>query len=188
MRPGCCRPAPQRDPRADAGTGGLRPKSDAGWRVIPMAPWIHDASLARRDGAPENQWGLVWPTSKGRPTSQASDTQEWRALQGTVSVVEGEDGHLVDLADIVVAIRRDATTSRTRHDTPRRRCCSRLVSTSRSSSRSSVTPRRRPPAATSTPGSSRQPPHSSRSPAGCSWCAQPHTFRPPRTACECPEC
>lgn len=80
----------------------VRPKSEAGWRVIPMIPWIETALLAWREVAPASPWDLVWPTATGRPVSKASDTLEWRGLQGAASVVEHQDGNGVDLADVVV--------------------------------------------------------------------------------------
>ena len=63
----------------------VRPKSRAGWRVIPMVPWIRAALQAWRDVAPDSPHGLVWPTQTGRPANEAADRQEWAALQDTAS-------------------------------------------------------------------------------------------------------
>lgn len=61
-------------------------KTDAGYRIIPMVPWIRDALLAWREIAPPNPHDLVWPNAKGRPANTTYDDQEWDALQCTAEV------------------------------------------------------------------------------------------------------
>ena len=64
----------------------VRPKSRKGFRVIPLVPWARNALLDWRETAPENPWGLVWPTSAGRPVNKKDDTVAWRALQDASDV------------------------------------------------------------------------------------------------------
>jgi integrase len=64
----------------------VRPKSKAGYRVAPLLPPVQSALLAWREKAPHNPWGLVWPTTGGRPANDKHDRAEWHALQGTAGV------------------------------------------------------------------------------------------------------
>lgn len=64
----------------------VRPKSKAGYRVIPMVPWVRAALLAWRDVAPPSPHDLVWPTLTGGPAQEAHDRDEWYALQATASL------------------------------------------------------------------------------------------------------
>ncbi len=64
----------------------VRPKTRAGWRVLPMVPWMRDSLEAWRAIAPESPHGLVWPLVDGRPCSGKADDDEWYALQETVGV------------------------------------------------------------------------------------------------------
>lgn len=61
----------------------VRPKSDAGQRVIPLIPYVaHHLKLWRdRDDQPENDYGLVFPRPDGHPKSNKEDGADWRALQ-----------------------------------------------------------------------------------------------------------
>lgn len=61
-------------------------KTDAGYRIIPMVPWIRAALLAWREVAPANEHDLVWPGLSGRPANPAYDDEEWDALQCTAEV------------------------------------------------------------------------------------------------------
>jgi integrase len=70
-----------------AGTQCLvRPKSKAGYRVIPMVPWVRAALLGWRDIAPHSPHGLVWPNVAGGPASEPHDRDEWYGLQGAAGV------------------------------------------------------------------------------------------------------
>lgn len=70
-----------------AGTACLvRPKSKAGYRVIPMVPWVRAALLAWREIAPPSPHGLVWPTLTGGPANETHDRDEWHALQSSAEV------------------------------------------------------------------------------------------------------
>lgn len=64
----------------------VRPKSGAGYRVIPMVPWMRDTLTAWRDKAPENPHGLVWPNPDGTPRYYKADDAEWYALQAAAGV------------------------------------------------------------------------------------------------------
>lgn len=63
-----------------------RPKTRAGWRVLPMTPWFRGALEAWRDVAPASPHGLVWPLVDGRPCPSKVDDEEWYALQETAGV------------------------------------------------------------------------------------------------------
>lgn len=68
----------------------VRPKSAAGWRVIPLVPWAVNALRAWRDLEPPAAHGLVWPgrTVKGMtwPRNPAGDRDEWKAIQAAVGI------------------------------------------------------------------------------------------------------
>lgn len=64
----------------------VRPKSKAGYRVIPMVEWVRAALLAWRDVAPPSPHDLVWPTLTGAPANETHDRDEWYALQQTASL------------------------------------------------------------------------------------------------------
>lgn len=66
----------------------VRPKSKAGWRVIPLVPLMRTALEKWRNVAPPSPHGLVWPAANGDPARVKSDDEEWYALQTTV-----EQGH-----------------------------------------------------------------------------------------------
>ncbi|WRS30617.1 tyrosine-type recombinase/integrase [Actinomycetaceae bacterium MB13-C1-2] len=61
----------------------VRPKSDAGQRVMPLIPYVAKYLAAWRDSSerPENKGGLVFPRADGYPRSQREDREDWRALQ-----------------------------------------------------------------------------------------------------------
>ena len=96
----------------------VRPKSETGWRVIPLVPFMRDVLLAWRDVAPPSPHGLVWPNLNGDPTYYKTDDAEWYALQGAASVDE-VDGGRVRLADTPVGhpAGRYYTIHETRHTT-----------------------------------------------------------------------
>lgn len=68
----------------------VRPKSTAGWRVMPLVPWAVTALTDWRTVAPENPHGLVWPgrINKGGvwPRNPASDRAQWEAIQKAAGV------------------------------------------------------------------------------------------------------
>lgn len=68
----------------------VRPKSKAGWRVIPIVPVMTAALSAWRDRSteliPDNPHGLVWPNLDGSPTASKVDDVEWYAIQCAAGV------------------------------------------------------------------------------------------------------
>jgi len=68
----------------------VRPKSKAGWRVIPLVPWAEGALRTWREVAPLNPHGLVWPGRTNRsgtwPRNPASDRDEWERVQTAAGV------------------------------------------------------------------------------------------------------
>ncbi|WP_460850745.1 tyrosine-type recombinase/integrase [Nocardioides montaniterrae] len=68
----------------------VRPKSKAGYRVIPIIPVFHEALTIWRDVSaeliPDNPHGLVWPNLDGTPTNYKVDDEEWRGLQQAADV------------------------------------------------------------------------------------------------------
>lgn len=64
----------------------VRPKSKAGWRVIPLVPWMRSALETWQQIAPASPHGLVWPALDGGPTQPKVDDQEWYALQAAAEV------------------------------------------------------------------------------------------------------
>lgn len=64
----------------------VRPKSRAGWRVIPLVPWATQALKTWQKIAPASPHGLVWPNDKGRPANIKHDADEWEAIQGAAEV------------------------------------------------------------------------------------------------------
>ena len=63
-----------------------RPKSKSGQRVAPLLEPVRDGLLAWREIAPDNPWGLVWPSAKGRPANDKHDRAEWWGLQNVAEV------------------------------------------------------------------------------------------------------
>lgn len=68
----------------------VRPKSTAGWRVMPLVPWAVSALTDWQESAPDNPHGLVWPgrINKGGhwPRNKAADIDQWEAVQAAVGV------------------------------------------------------------------------------------------------------
>jgi integrase len=75
----------------------VRPKSRAGWRVIPLVPWAAEALATWRTLAPESPHGLVWPDADGGPRDIRDDTAEWREIQTAAKIAHPSgrpyDGH-----------------------------------------------------------------------------------------------
>lgn len=60
--------------------GGLfltRPKSRAGWRIIPLVEPLRSIIEAHRESSPPNKFGLVF-TDEGRPIDPDRDSKRWR--------------------------------------------------------------------------------------------------------------
>lgn len=68
----------------------VRPKTNAGERVVPLIPWMVKALTEWKESAPRSPHGLVWPRDDGRPQTAADDRQEWYDL--------------VDAADVTVTL------------------------------------------------------------------------------------
>lgn len=66
----------------------VRPKSKAGWRVIPMVPWMESAMRQRLETAPPAPHGLIWHTEVGDPTKL--DDAAWYELQARAGVTHPE--------------------------------------------------------------------------------------------------
>lgn len=65
----------------------VRPKSQEGWRVLPMVPWVREGLLAWREECEfPDPHGLVWRRPDGRPIAKADDTAVWHALQAAAKV------------------------------------------------------------------------------------------------------
>lgn len=62
----------------------VRPKSDAGWRVIPLLPWMTDALRAWFEIMPESPHGIVWHHPVGDPYK--IDDAAFYALQEATGV------------------------------------------------------------------------------------------------------
>lgn len=62
----------------------VRPKSDAGWRVIPLLPWMTAALTAWFEVMPESPHGIVWHHPVGDPPK--IDDAAWYALQDAADI------------------------------------------------------------------------------------------------------
>lgn len=62
------------------------PKSAAGEREHVLLPGELDALRRWREVAPENPWGLIWPSERGTPADEEDDLDEWHAIQGMAGV------------------------------------------------------------------------------------------------------
>jgi len=81
----------------------VRPKSKKGHRILPMIPPVEEAMRRWLAERPENPWGLVFPTFKGRPCNDKIDREEWWAIQGAAAVeANAEDEHRVKLGSVPV--------------------------------------------------------------------------------------
>jgi len=94
----------------------VRPKTKAGWRVVPLVPWMVQALAAWRDIAPENPWGLVWPSDDGRPQDEKRDRKQWLNVAATAGVLmpDGAPPTLYEArhtcATLLLALKVDETT------------------------------------------------------------------------------
>lgn len=82
----------------------IRPKTDAGVRVLPMTEAFERAVKSWLEVRPDNPWGLVWPTLGGRPANDKHDLAEWHAIQGTAAVVvdPADERRILELAPLAV--------------------------------------------------------------------------------------
>jgi integrase len=64
----------------------VRPKSEAGRRVIPLVPFAAEALATWRTLTPESPHGLVWPDMDGGPRDIRDDTAEWREIQAEAKI------------------------------------------------------------------------------------------------------
>jgi integrase len=69
----------------------VRPKSKAGFRVIPLVPWMATALAEWREQAPASPWGLVWPDAHGGPRKLVDDRQAWYDLQTAANVAPEDE-------------------------------------------------------------------------------------------------
>lgn len=64
-------------------TGGLywtRPKSQKGWRIIPLVDPLRSILHQHIETSPDNPHGLVFARADGQPYDPAQDTREWRTV------------------------------------------------------------------------------------------------------------
>lgn len=64
----------------------VRPKSKAGWRVIPLLPVMSDALAAWQSASPDSPHGLVWPATNGAPAHEVDDREEFYGLQEAAQI------------------------------------------------------------------------------------------------------
>lgn len=69
----------------------VRPKSKAGWRVIPLVPWMSAALANWMEIMPESPHGLLWHYPVGDPPKR--DDTAWYALQDRAGVSAPDGGH-----------------------------------------------------------------------------------------------
>lgn len=69
-------------------TGGLyltRPKSRAGWRIIPLVDPLRAVLQRHRDISDSNPWGLVF-TRNGKPRDPDRDSAEWKHVLASAGI------------------------------------------------------------------------------------------------------
>lgn len=82
--------------------GGLywtRPKSRAGWRIIPLVGDLRTYLMEHLEQEPENPWGLVF-TEDGRPRDPDRDTKAWNTF--VEGIFPGRNIRLHDLRHTAV--------------------------------------------------------------------------------------
>jgi integrase len=73
-------------------TGGLywtRPKSTAGWRIIPLVEPLSSILRQWRVSAPANPYGLVFTTEAGLPVDPDSASRAWPEVRAALGVDKG---------------------------------------------------------------------------------------------------
>lgn len=66
----------------------VRPKSKAGYRVIPLIAPMVGALRRWKLVAPHSRWGLVWPNQDGGIRTPREDRAEWKQLQAAAGVAK----------------------------------------------------------------------------------------------------
>lgn len=64
----------------------VRPKTDKGWRAIPMVDTVREALEVWLPQRPDNPHGLIWTRPDGRPIPKEDDAAEFAALQLAANV------------------------------------------------------------------------------------------------------
>jgi integrase len=64
----------------------VRPKTDKGWRTIPMVDTVREALEVWLPQRTDNPHGLIWTRPDGRPIPKKDDAAEFRTLQVTAGV------------------------------------------------------------------------------------------------------
>lgn len=72
-----------------------RPKTSAGWRVIPLVPQAAEALRLWRDSSPPNPHGLVFARTDGWPIDRSADEREFTALQKAAGIKHPTRDHYV---------------------------------------------------------------------------------------------
>jgi len=69
-----------------------RPKSEKGWRVVPIIPQLAEAIRRWLDATKDwpNPHGLIWRHEDGSPILPRDDAQDWRDLLHTAGVITAE--------------------------------------------------------------------------------------------------
>lgn len=94
----------------------VRPKSRAGWRVVPMLPLLGGPLDKWRPVAPESPYPLVWPAADGRWRDENDDRAEWHAMQAAAGVAHpsGRPYHVHEIrhttATLLLALKVDEAT------------------------------------------------------------------------------
>lgn len=77
-----------------------RPKTNAGYRELPLIEPAEIALRAWLERRPDNPWGLVFPAADGTPARAHHDREEWHAIQYTASVVDVPAGEYAPPLDL----------------------------------------------------------------------------------------
>lgn len=70
----------------------IRPKTRAGWRVVPMVGLLHDVLAAYLEQHEPGRAGLIFTRANGQPLEQTEDTDSWRAALARAGLPQ-VDGH-----------------------------------------------------------------------------------------------
>lgn len=64
----------------------VRPKTEKGWRTIPIVDDVREALEVWKESQPDNPHGLAWTRADGRPIVKATDAEEFRTLQKAAGI------------------------------------------------------------------------------------------------------